>query len=345
MEMSNEEKARLKRYLMGKLGEEDQREIGEGMITDDQYVVQMEILEDELIDDYLSGNLSPEEQYRFETHFLNPPSRQEKLQFAQALRRYVKNETKVGVAACASEARSPVSTQTPKSRPILSLAFKVAAGVAVVVLAGFTVYRLFLYESDLERGQNLFKDLYKSERPVRSRISTLEWAPFDDARRVVKGPEKGDVRKESVGLKLEQALKEDPSPASEHAFGLFKLATKRFDEAVAHLSSAAGGDPRNAAYHSDLGAALLEKGEFERLNGDESEASKDLARGLEELDLALSISPDLAPALFNRALCFEAMQRWREAEVAWLTYLAKDLSSQWATEDARRRLDIVRQKL
>jgi tetratricopeptide (TPR) repeat protein len=172
----------------------------------------------------------------------------------------------------------------------------------------------------------------------------LEWAPFVDPRSgPIQPSDQGDLGKQSAGLLLERALKEDPGPASEHAFGLFNLATKKLNDAVRHLGSAAKGDPDNVAYHSDLGAALLEKGEVERVNGDESEASKDFIKGLEELDLALSINPDFRPALFNRALCLEGMQRWREAEDAWQTYLGKDSISEWATE-ARRRLDSVRQR-
>jgi hypothetical protein len=345
MEISSDERERLKRYLIGELGEDDQREIGERMFTDDQYLTQVEMLADDLIDDYLSGSLSPDEQSRFETHFLNPPIRQEKMQFARALRRYVKTETEVRMAARASEARPAVPTPASGSRLTLSVALKVAAGATVVILAGFALFRLFVYESDLQRGQDLFKDLYKSERPLRSRISTLDWAPFVDVRTGAgKRPDKDDLGKQSAGLILKRALKEDPSPASEHAYGLFSLTTKSFVEAVAHLSSAAKGDSKNAAYHSDLGAALLEKSESERLSGNDNEASRDLSSSLEELEHALSISSDFEPALFNRALCLEGMQRWRDAEGAWLTYLAKDPSSQWTT-DASKRLDSVRQKL
>lgn len=345
MEISSEERERLKRYLIGELGEDDQREIGQRMFTDDQYLSQVEMLADDLIDDYLSGSLSPDQQSRFERHFLNPPIRQEKMQFARALRRYVKTETQVTIPARASEARRAVPTSQSRPRLILFVALKVATGATVVILAGFALFRIFVYESDLQRGQNLFKNLYKSERPLRSRMSTFEWAPFINARSGAdERLDKDDLGKQSAGLLLERALKKDPGPASEHSFGLFSLATKRFDEAVTHLSSAARDDSRNVGYHSDLGAALLEKGEFERLSENDSEASKNFGSGLEELEIALRINPDFGPALFNRALCLEGLQRWREAEGAWLTYLAKDPSSQWATE-ARKRLDSVRQKL
>jgi hypothetical protein len=197
MEISDEERARLKRYLIGELGEDDRQEIGERVLIDDQYFAQMEMMEDELIDDYLSGSLSPEEQYRFETHFLNPPSRREKLRFARALRRYVKAEAQVTTATRESELKPVISPSRSGAKPILPLVLKIAAAAAVI-LAGFGIYRLFVYESDLQRGRNLFKALYKSERPLRSRLSTLEWAPFVEVRSGE--PTINDLESQSTGL-------------------------------------------------------------------------------------------------------------------------------------------------
>lgn len=43
-------------------------------------------------------------------------------------------------------------------------------------------------------------------------------------------------------------------------------------------------------------------------------------------------------ALFNRALCYEEMMLWQQAEDAWQNYLAHDATSPWAGE-AKQRLD------
>jgi tetratricopeptide (TPR) repeat protein len=338
MEINRENSIQLRRYLIGALGEAEDREVGERLLTDDEYFAHMAVLEDDLIDDYLGGRLPEDEISLFESHFMLSRSHQEKLRFAQSLRKYVKAESQ------AASAPAPASDSKPTRRIFFSLSFRVALAMTAVILLGLMGYRIFIHKSDLQKGRELLKDLYKNERPVKSRIALLNWAPFVDTRdRRGKQSGKDNLEEVSAHALLEQALKDDPSPASQHAFGEFSLATKDFDKAIKHLSLAVNGDPDNVAYRSDLGAALLEKGMYDRLNGKEDEAADELGRSLEELERALSRDVDFKPALFNRALCLEAMGRWREAESAWANYIAKDPNSPWAI-DAKKSLDSVRQK-
>jgi len=323
---------------MGALDEAEDLEVGERLLTDDEYFAQVAIVEDELIDDYLAGRLSAEERALFEDHFLLAKSHQKKLRFAQALRTYVEAESR------AAKAPAPTSDARRAGWSFFSLSFKVVLTVAVVILAVLAGYRAFIHQSDLQRGQVLFQDLYKSGRPTRSRIALLNWAPFVDTR-AGRGnqPGKDKLEEQSTRVLLGQSLKDNPGPASEHAFGAFSLATKDFDKAIKHLSLAVSGDPNNTAYRSDLGAALLEKGEYDRLDGREGEGADEFDRSLQEFERALTIDADFRPALFNRALCLEAKQQWRQAEAAWAGYLAKDPDSPWAAE-ARKGLESVRQK-
>jgi tetratricopeptide (TPR) repeat protein len=338
MDISQEDSTQLRLYLIGALEEAEDCEVGERLLTDDHYFAQVAILEDQLIDDYLDGILSGDERSLFEHNFMLSRSHQEKLRFAQAIRKYVKAES------LAANTIASASDSKRASGIFFFLSFRVVLTAAAVILVALTGYRIFIHKSDLQKGQDLLKDLYKNERPVRSRIALLNWAPFVDTR--VGGreqPGKDELEEESAQILLEQALKDDPGPASEHAFGEFSLATKHFDEATKHLSLAVSGDPDNAAYRNDLGAALLEKGEYDRRNRREGEGADELGRSLEELERALSTNADFKPALFNRALCLEAMERWRQAEAAWVTYIAKDPNTPW-TMDAKKSLDSVRQK-
>lgn len=338
MGISQEDNTQLRRYLIGALEEIGDCEVGERLLTDNEYFAQVAILEDELIDDYLAGRLSEDERSLFEDRFMLSRSHQEKLRFAQALRKYVKAESR------AANVATPAYNSKRVDQIFFSSSFRIALTAAAVILVALLGYRVFIHKSDLQKGQVLLKDLYKNERPVRSRIALLNWAPFMDMRagRNQK-PDKDELETRSVHVLLEQALKDNPGPSSEQAFGEFSLATKDFDEAIKHLSLAVNGDPNNVAYRSDLGAALLEKGVYNRLNGREGEGAEELSRSLEELERALNIDADFKPALFNRALCLEAMERWRQAEAAWVNYLAKDPNSPWAM-DAKKGLDSVRQK-
>jgi hypothetical protein len=79
----------MKQYLLGELTESEQQELEQRLMTNDEYFEQLLIAEDELVDEYLQGTLSPREQEKFNDHFLCTPERREKLRFSRSLQRYV----------------------------------------------------------------------------------------------------------------------------------------------------------------------------------------------------------------------------------------------------------------
>jgi anti-sigma-K factor RskA len=62
-------------------------------MTEDGFFDELLLAEEELIDDYVGGQLPLDERRRFEQHFLSTPERQRQLRFAQALSRYVSNSS------------------------------------------------------------------------------------------------------------------------------------------------------------------------------------------------------------------------------------------------------------
>ena len=83
------EEKQLCQYLLGKLAEDVQRRLEEKLMTQANLLEQLEVLEDELIDEYLRNALSDKDREGFEKHFLLSPERHQKLRFAQAFRSYV----------------------------------------------------------------------------------------------------------------------------------------------------------------------------------------------------------------------------------------------------------------
>ena len=83
------EEKQLCQYLLGKLAEDVQRRLEEKLMTQANLLEQLEVLEDELIDEYLRNALSDKDRESFEEHFLSSPERHQKLKFAQAFRSYV----------------------------------------------------------------------------------------------------------------------------------------------------------------------------------------------------------------------------------------------------------------
>lgn len=84
-----EDDSAIKRYLLGELTEEDQQTLEERLLTDNGYFERLQLLEDELVDDYARGSLTPGEQEKFDSFFLCTPERYQKLRFASALKKYV----------------------------------------------------------------------------------------------------------------------------------------------------------------------------------------------------------------------------------------------------------------
>ncbi len=100
----------IKEYLLGELTAEDSSKVEEQLLTDDAFYQELLIVEDELLDSYISGKLSEAEVSHFESHFLTSAERYEKLRFARNLKKYV-NQAAVSNSYESAIADSPQSDQ------------------------------------------------------------------------------------------------------------------------------------------------------------------------------------------------------------------------------------------
>jgi tetratricopeptide (TPR) repeat protein len=133
--------------------------------------------------------------------------------------------------------------------------------------------------------------------------------------------------------------------ADAHAVRAAALAVgRRHGEALAAIDEAIAQHPSHAAWHSDRAALLIAL-------ADQGDPSR-LPAAVDAADRALSLSPGLPEALFNRALALDALAdtattadalvRARgDADAAWTRYLEADAASPWADE-ARARLTALR---
>jgi hypothetical protein len=74
----------IRYYLLGILAAERRQEVDKRILTDDDFHQEVEIAEEELLDDYVRGNLAVQECRLFEEHFLASPLRRRRLTFARA---------------------------------------------------------------------------------------------------------------------------------------------------------------------------------------------------------------------------------------------------------------------
>lgn len=90
MELNTEEKGSIRQYLLGRLPQDDLLPIEEKLFNDGEFYEQLLIAEDELIDEYLFGDLAESERSNFETHFLLTQERQQKARLGRTLKTYLK---------------------------------------------------------------------------------------------------------------------------------------------------------------------------------------------------------------------------------------------------------------
>jgi anti-sigma-K factor RskA len=79
----------IARYLLGELPEDQQVEIEDRAFSDKDYLASITAVENDLIDEYVRGELSATERQRFETRFLASAERRKRVEFATALRTVV----------------------------------------------------------------------------------------------------------------------------------------------------------------------------------------------------------------------------------------------------------------
>ncbi len=342
-EMSLITDSEIRAYLLGTLADEARAQIEDTLLVTDEGLAQLELAEEELLDDYLTGQLDPAELARCEQHFLCTAARQAKLEYLRTLR----------AVAAQSAVKEPVTqpnTQPdnvipfpPRAerRPLFnrmnrSAYLKLAAALFLVSTAGFLLWRTVLRPPQNE-GLLALNRAYAGGRPFDARIGGFDYAPYAPTRGANDTDTNARILRERAERVLLDAITESPTAANKHALGKYYLAKKSFDQAIEQFNAALKDTPNLAELHNDLGAALLEKAKYEKRNNQPGDSLQHLAAALESIQQALKLQPNAPAAVFNRALCLQEMYLPRQAIEEWKKYLQLDPKSAWADE-ARRRL-------
>ena len=111
-----EDNTTIRRYLLGELPHHEQAEVEERLFLDSEYFQYLRMAEDDLIDDYVYEELSPDERERFDNYFLSNSERYESLRIARALRKY----TSTNPAPIPSASASDVPPTAPSYIAFLS---------------------------------------------------------------------------------------------------------------------------------------------------------------------------------------------------------------------------------
>jgi hypothetical protein len=141
MSLQTNQSDKTRRYLLGQLSDNERATLEERLLVDPSFYEELAIAEDELVDDYLTNDLSSEDREQFERYFLQAPDRPQKLRFNQALRAYAVP----GTAAADQRVEGPVA-QREINRPFFSWfprstpAFGFALAAVIVLAIGIFLF-------------------------------------------------------------------------------------------------------------------------------------------------------------------------------------------------------------
>jgi anti-sigma factor RsiW len=151
-------------YLLGELPEEDLQRVERRFLEDEDLFNELEEIEDELVDDYVTGSLSVDRRAAFEKYFLRSAERRDKVEFAQALTERASlwkktRETEVFNSALVADERSGESgAGSQKQAELLSKrwlrpvpAWRQWAAIAAAVVFAVASVGLWLKVSRLQR--------------------------------------------------------------------------------------------------------------------------------------------------------------------------------------------------
>ena len=328
-DLTNNERA-VRDYLLGRVSDEATLEgIEELLFTDEEFCSHVALTEDDLINDYVLGNLDEADATSFRATLATNPARRSKLELTERLR----EKALATHARAARESAKETAQGGPSFFASISSFFRrpMYAGAFAVLLLAVLASAVYLFRGGKPDELAELREIYRRERPTETRISEFPYAPLTQLRGE---PEPREMnRRRIIENRLLQAADESPSAETHHALGDFYLTEQKYPDAIRQFERALKFSDKSARTHNDLGAALFE---LAKTSAPEKRLEH-LERALQEFTTATELDGDSLEALFNRALALQESGLPREAKESWTLYLQKDSSSPWA-EEARRNL-------
>ncbi|MEK6324983.1 MAG: hypothetical protein AABN33_25355 [Acidobacteriota bacterium] len=136
---------KLTRYLLGKLTGEERIEVEDRYLSDGKFFDELAVAEDELIDDYVRGELSHSNRELFERNFLCSTGRHERVKSARALMKFADTHAATTRVSWWQRVRSALSLESPAMRLVL------ATGFMMLIIGGpLVVIQMSKLSSDLQ---------------------------------------------------------------------------------------------------------------------------------------------------------------------------------------------------
>ncbi|GEM_PF-3005578 len=216
-------------------------------------------------------------------------------------------------------------------------ALRWATAVVLLLAVAIPVYRFYQSQQPVESAMASLRQAWDRNRPIETRVTgDFPYLPYLVTRGPGEAVSVNQAQLLAATAELAREVADRPTPRARHALGRLHLLKEEFDEAEKLLKEVVDEEPRNAQAYVDLASVYYERGV-------KSESPQLFFEAARHLQTATEISPKLAEAWFNLALCHEKMLLFTQAKADWEQYLKLDADSQWASE-ARDRWQKLRER-
>ncbi len=89
MALLNHDPETVRKYLLGELTDDQQQDFEQRLLSEDELTQELEVITDDLVDEYLAKQLTAKESEWFEQHFLASPEGKRSQRFATTFHRYI----------------------------------------------------------------------------------------------------------------------------------------------------------------------------------------------------------------------------------------------------------------
>ena len=292
-------------------------QIEERLFSDVDFLEIVNAEEEELIQDYIDGELSPDEIKAFETHFLISEERKEKEIFSRGL--------------IDPLAKMFGDEQATPKRTITNTATLIGLSLAVLIAIGFLAWSYILPSPSSEvLAQEYLEEVFPKSRPFSSRIYGVRHKP----KLTLKG---NDLQNRNKQAETEYLVKTKELSDSDsfHALGILYLTKRDFDSAITNFKSSLEKNPNNLKVLNDLSVAYIEKGSAEQRR---DLRIKSFSLANDSLDKAIVINGKSPEVLFNSAVFFERIGLKEKAKESLKLLIANEKDNDWL-EEAQKRLN------
>jgi CHAT domain-containing protein len=214
-----------------------------------------------------------------------------------------------------------------------------ALTIIVLIAGGLVGYIAWSRQSSAEDTLARVRDIYQETRSLQARVTGgFAHREYVETRNPGDATGVDESRRIALLSELDHEVFTHQRAASRHNLGRLFMLHGDLALAEQQFLLILKERPRDARLMTDLGALY-----YERSRREIKEGYVLLHKAAEHLSNVVEIDPKLPEAWFNRALCYEQMNLFLQAESDWKKYLTLDSDSPWAAE-AREHLNELHER-